>query len=205
MIERILAIDLSTKTGWAVLLSDTDSYKLEAYGQIAKVSMPLDEEYPGSYVTWAQLVFDKILELILKYKPDVLVIEETTRSQNSFSQKILEFIHFLLAKYIKESKIRAVYFMTGQWRGLVNSKMTKEEKLRNKDVTKYKAEHGTKLAKDKDGKVMGKINKKHVSIRRSNELFGLNLKVKDNDASDAILLSMAYHVKKTSSKIKDIL
>lgn len=203
MLERILSLDISTKTGYAVLLSSSDSYELESYGQILKISMPTDEEYPGSYVTWAELVFYKILDLIIEHRPDCLVIEETTKSQNSMSQKILEFIHFLVAKHIKESKIKAVYMMTGVWRGLANSKMTKEERVKNKEISAYKKKHGTKLAKNAEGKVIGKIGKKHVSVRRVNELFGLNLKVKDNDISDAILLSIAYHIKKTSSKIKD--
>jgi len=203
--ERILSLDVSTRTGYALLISDENSYVLETYGTIPKVPMPTEEEYPGSYVTWAYMVFDKILEVIDKYYPTFLVIEETTRSQNSFSQKILEFIHFLLAKHIRDNNLRVQYFLTGQWRGLVNSKMTKEERVKNKEISAYKKKHGTKLAKNEAGKVIGKITKKHISIRRTNELFGLNLKIKDNDASDAILLSLAYHIKLRENKIKDLL
>jgi hypothetical protein len=83
--------------------------------------------------------------------------------------------------------------------------MTKEEKLRNKKVREHNiaeaiANNGkiTKRARDKDGNVIGKISKKHVNIRRANEIFGAFLEKplvkKDEDRADALLLAYAYHV-----------
>lgn len=57
--ERVLALDISTKTGWAFYLSSDVDFSLEEYGQIPKSSEPL-EPYPGSYVTWAYQVFAAI-------------------------------------------------------------------------------------------------------------------------------------------------
>jgi Holliday junction resolvasome RuvABC endonuclease subunit len=198
--ERVLALDVSSKTGWCLILSHMDgSFSLEAYGQVPKIPCP-DEKYPDSYVTWAYLCYDPIEKLFNEYAPDVLVVEETTKSKNSFSQKILEFAHFLLAKLIKETGIKNVYLQTGEWRKQVGSYMNNDEKKRNKEITRYKEEHGTKLARDKSNKVIGKITKKHVSIRRANEIFGSYFKTplrkKDEDAADALCIGMAYHLKR---------
>ena len=49
----------------------------------------------------------KILELINQFAPDILVIEETCAgSKNVYSQKILEWTHFLVAKFIYEKMLK---------------------------------------------------------------------------------------------------
>lgn len=205
--ERVLSLDMSTKTGWAFILSSPEGLTLEAYGQIASIPEPQDVPYPASYVNWAYLCFREIVTLLDKYAPDVLVIEETVAGSKSvYSQKILEYIHFLVARLIRDTGIKVKYFLTGEWRVDVGCLMTKEEKARNKAVKahkdKLKAEGATKKtrARDKDGKSIGKISKKHVNIRRANEIFGNSL-VKplvkqDEDMADALLLGFAYHLRK---------
>jgi hypothetical protein len=111
------------------------------------------------------------------------------------SQKILDYIHFLVAKYIRETGIKCCYLMTGEWRKITETRLNDQEKLRNKEVKKYKKDHGTKLSYDIRGKRIGMVNKKHVGIRRVNELFDLRLKVNQNDTSDAILLCFAYYLR----------
>lgn len=197
--ERVLALDVSTKTGWALLVSNKDSFYLDAYGKIKQISMP-DGPYPDSFVDWAYLCFNEILELIDELHPDVLVIEETAGgSKSSHSQKILEFIHFLLAKFIKDSKIKSVYLMTEQWRRETGCKMTKEESKHNKEVKKYKEKTGSKIAYNTEGKRVGRLTRKHINIRRANEVFGKflpePLRKKDEDLADALLLGFAYHLR----------
>ena len=204
MEERVLAIDMSTKTGWAFMLSGDVDYTLIASGQIAPIHEPFGA-YPGNYVLWAYQVFDSVLQIIEQFTPEVLVIEETVAGSKSvYSQKILEFCHFLLGRFIKETGIRSRYFLTGEWRSVVGCVMTKEEKLRNKEVKAYKAKTGAKLARDKNNKVIGKVGKKNVNVRRANELFGQFLEKplikKDEDRADALLLGAAYHIEKTSKK-----
>lgn len=198
--ERVLTLDISSKTGWCLTVSSEDDLFLEAYGQIPKVECP-DERYPDSFVSWAYECYGEIEKLFDAHAPDVVVIEETAaNSKTSHSQKILEFIHFLVAKLIKETKIKCVYLLTGEWRKEANSRMNDAEKLRNKEVTKYKKQHGTKLARDIDNKVMGKITKKHVAIRRANEVFGKYfekpLRKKDEDLADSLNISLAYHLRR---------
>ena len=198
--ERVLTLDISTKTGWCVTVSSDEDLFLEAYGQIPKIECP-DERYPDSFVSWAYECYGEIENLFDQYAPDAVVIEETAaNSKTSHSQKILEFIHFLVAKLIKETKIKCTYLLTGEWRKEANSKMNDSERKRNKEVVKYKKQHKSRLCYDINGKVMGKITKKHVTIRRANEAFGKYfkepLRKKDEDLCDSLIISLAYHLRR---------
>lgn len=204
MTERVLSLDISSKTGWAFYESEDKEFTLIGYGQIPKTSEPV-EAYPGSYVTWAYQCFGKINELIEKYAPDVLVIEETTGgSKSAYSQKILEYTHFLLARFIKETGIKSVYYQTGTWRSIVGCKMTKAEKDNNKKrSTLKKTNPDISLVKDEKGKRIGKIGKKHVSVRMANSLLGKFLEkpliLQDEDTAEGLLLGLAYHMKKVAN------
>lgn len=201
MIDRVLSLDISTKTGYAVLVSNDTSYHLEAYGHIKKTSEP-DGKYPGNYVAWAYQCFGEIVQLIDLYQPTVLVIEETASgSKNLYSQKILEFIHFLVGRMILQLNFQAMYFMTEEWRRLAGCQMTKEESKHNKSVKKYKDKNSTSIAYDEKGKRVGKLTRKHINVRRANEVFGEflrePLRMKDEDTADALLLAFTFHAKKT--------
>lgn len=205
--ERVLTLDISTKTGWNLMISEDSGPSIEACGQISKIEEPTDEAYPSSFVAWAYLCYEKILELVEQHTPDVLVIEETAgNSKNSHSQKILEFIHFLVAKLIRETGIKSIYLMTGQWRSETGCKMLKSEKEHNKDVAKYKEKNDTKVAYGKDGKRIGRINKKHVAIRRANEEFGKffkePLRKKDEDLADSLMIALCYHLRRVKQETK---
>lgn len=206
-LKRVLSLDMSSKTGWALIISSDECLKLEEYGMIPKSSEP-PGKYPSNYVDWAYQVFGEINKLIDRLKPDVLVIEETVAgSKQVYSQKILEWIHFLVAKFIKESNIETVYMLTGSWRAETGCIMTKEEKKKNKDVREFKkkveAKTGVKpmAAYDINGKRIGIVGKKHVNVRRANEVYGDFLKrplqKKDEDEADALMLAYCYHLRRT--------
>ena len=144
--EKILTLDMSTKTGWSHMISKDSGIELISYGQYEPIPEP-EGQYPENYVDWAHKVFeDQIIVLISRFSPDILVIEETCAGSKSvYSQKILEWIHFLVAKFIKESRIKAIYLLTGAWRTEVGCKMTKEESSHNKKVREYKKLHKVKL------------------------------------------------------------
>ena len=205
--ERILSLDMSTKTGWALLVSKNDgTYELEQYGRVPQIHMP-DGPYPGSFIEWAHSCFDRIMVIIKQTMPDVLVIEETSAGSKAvYTQKILEYIHFLIAQFIASGNIKAIYIMSEQWRRETGCVMSKEEKKKNKEVRDYKKkkaiETGVKptVAKDKDGKRIGIVGRKHVNVRRANEVFGKFLKEplkrKDEDTADSLLLGYCYHLRK---------
>jgi Holliday junction resolvasome RuvABC endonuclease subunit len=198
--QKVLSLDVSTKTGYASIISEDTGMTLEDYGTLPQIHKP-EGDYPGVYIDWSLLCFNEIKELIERFKPDVLVVEETSKgSKNAMSQKILEFIHFLLAKYIKDSNTESVYIMTEQWRREIGCQMSKEEKLRNKEVRNYKKKNKTIIAYDINGKRTGLIGRKHVNIRRVSEIFAGQLKQvlkrKDEDLADGLGLAACYHLRR---------
>ena len=198
--ERVLSLDLSTKTGYSLLVLSDQKMILEAYGQVDKIPCPDEEPYPGSYVTWAYQCFEKVEELIEWLKPDVLIIEEVTRSKNALTQKILDYIHFLVCELIQETGIKNIWFQTGEWRKEVGSYMNKSEKELNKYIRNYKKTTGKKLARDKNNKVVGEVTKKKVTIRLVNDIFKDQLKTllgpSEDDTADAIALTYCYFLRK---------
>lgn len=214
--ERVLALDVSTKTGYAFAISSDDGIKLENYGTLEQIHQP-SGDYPGVFVDWAERCFNEIEALIKNFKPDVIVIEETSKgSKNAMSQKILEYIHYLLAHFIREKKIRSVYILTEQWRRDIGCKMTDQEKARNKEVRDYKKkvfkETGVKttVAYDINGKRIGLIGRKHVNIRRVSEIFEGQLKKplkrKDEDLADGLGLLASYCLRrlKNNGNIEEV-
>jgi len=195
-LERILSLDMSTKTGYAFFTLDGKDLTLIEYGQNTQLKEPLGM-YPENYLDWAHQCYDAIFTLIQKYKPDTLVIEETSsNSKSAYTQKILEWIHYLVASYIKESKIKAVYIMSGTWKTETGVLMNDAERKRNKAVKAYKDKHDTSIAYDENGKRIGRVTRKHVAIRIANETFGKFLKKpllkKDEDAAESLLLGYCY-------------
>ena len=204
MTERILSLDISSKTGWAIGTIGPEGLILLDYGRIDKTSEPYGT-YPANYVLWAYKIFSEILQLIELHHPDILVIEETSKgSKNAMSQKILEYTHFLLARLISETGIKSFYFQTEAWRRIIGCKMSKEDKLRNKDVKDQKKKTGKSIAYDINGKRIGKIGRKHLNVRRANEIFKdfliEPLIMADEDKADALGLLSAYHIKELERK-----
>jgi Holliday junction resolvasome RuvABC endonuclease subunit len=190
---KILSFDTSTKSGWCFSECDSDSFKIIASGAIPKRSEP-QLVYPQSYYVWAKDCYQDLMAIIKNYPDfDVLVLEETVKSRNSFSQKILEFIHFQLVEFIVNNQIKSKYYRPSEWRKIVGASLTKTEKEKNKQVRK---EHkkGNKVVKDESGKRIGLVGKKNVSIRFINEYFGLNFKRKNEDEAEAICLSLAHWI-----------
>ena len=92
--ERILTLDISSKTGWASMVSTQEGIELEGYGTLPQIHEP-EGMYPENYVDWVYSVFAAIEELIKRFVPDRLVIEETVAGSKAvYSQKFLEWVHF---------------------------------------------------------------------------------------------------------------
>jgi Holliday junction resolvasome RuvABC endonuclease subunit len=186
--EKILALDISSKTGWASMVSTEEGPLLEACGTLPQIHQP-EGAYPGSFVMWAKLVFEEIRKLIIQYRPDHLAIEETVAGSKAvYSQNIWEY------------NVKATYLLTGAWRSETGCKMTKEESVHNKEVKKYKEHNKTSVAYDINGKRIGRLTKKHINIRRANEIFGKFLKEplrkKNEDLADALLLGACLHLRR---------
>ena len=204
---KVLCIDLSTHMGWAVLeghiiQGDPDpSPKLLVHGtahifddktNLVKLANHLG--YPANYRRAADIQAANVLSLMVKHQPDAIVIEETNGGRNRYTQKLLEFLHYRVTEVIHQAPCRVVYLDSSEWRSNLGLKMTKEQKKANAKLRKAMREavaKGEKVVKKKLG-IKGLINPKHVAVNHANTTFGLTLKMKDNDAADAICLGLAF-------------
>lgn len=208
---RVLALDLSTNTGWALLEGEMGQIpRIIETGTVAN-DQPVSAfgEFPWNTYDAALSIASRVSQEIdhLAHQPDstwkprgladVIVIEQTNkpgRFGNRYSQKLLEFIHCLLLGMLKDRvrypNINVVYVNTSDWRKIVGANLTKADKALNVKVRKLK-KAGDKEALKKLG-VRGKIGKKHVAVRYVNQTFGLNLKMKDHDVADAICQGVAF-------------
>lgn len=196
--KRVLALDLSTKTGWAELSSaQPNSVSVEGYGRIVVPSFSTKGDYPWNYADGAGVVAEKIKDLIVTIGPEDLdiAIEETNLGRSRYAQKALEFIHKETLRAIEElvPRDRVKYISSSEWRSTLGLKLTPEDRAANKklkEAVAVAAATGSKVDKKALG-VSGKVSAKHLSVRWVNETFGLDLKMKDNDAAEAICLGTA--------------
>lgn len=192
---RVLALDASTKTGWALFVDG----KLTDSGALAPVKVTnfnvndhdtqKKPEYPFNIVDAAETVANQVVELVNRVfhpmppatSPDrLIVIENTNKGRNRHTQRLLEFIHMELLKRFRH-RVSVLYMDTSEWRSIVQLWMNKDDLKNNRDV--------------KAGKKRGKITKKHLAVRTVNARYGKQLKQKDNDEADAILMGQAYHTR----------
>jgi hypothetical protein len=182
---RILALDLSTKTGWALF----ESGKLIESGTLEKVEIHdfnvnkhpnKSPYYPNNIFNAALGVGGSVCNLIHSKKSDFVVIENSVKGRNRHTQRLIEWVHFAVLDKIL-GLVLLKYMDPSEWRKIVDLKLSKADKDNNKAVKK----------KEK----RGKITRKHLSVRMVNEKFGKSLKIKDNDEADAILLGFAATVK----------
>lgn len=193
----ILGLDISSKPGWATLKTVAGEAVLLSHGTLFMGLKPEDfGSYPLNYLNMADYVAQRILSLVRQVEAEhgvqaEIVIEETTASKNNYSQKTLEFIHAATLKHLRDLGRVPVYIRTGTWRNVVGANQNAEEKKLNSKISRIKAKTGSKLAKI-DGKVVGRITRKHTAIRAFYEHFGIQLRRKDEDAADAGMVALAY-------------
>ncbi len=191
---KTLALDLSTKSGWSVF---EDGIRISS-GVLDKVFVKdfnVNDEpgksplFPYNVIEAADTVCRMVMNLIGEHQPDALVIEQTTMGRNRFTQKLLEWIHFAFLKQIG-GKMPLHFIDVSEWRKLVEMRLSVEEKRNNRDVSQ--------------GKKRGKVTKKHLAVNMVNAKYGLGLKIKDNDQADAILMNLAFHIKRESASATQV-
>jgi hypothetical protein len=202
---KVLALDLSSSTGWAVLSAEGDGpftiadVKLEDYGVLQlpkKVKEYADGEYPWAIYSAAQEMARLCYSKVVGNSVDKVVVECVNSAKARFSQQYLDILHGFLWFNLQNDfdKSKLFYVDSSEWRRVTGSQMTKEAKKANAKLSAAKrksAERGQKLDKKKLG-IRGKLNKKHMAIARANELFLLELIAKDDDVADAIMEGLSY-------------
>lgn len=191
----LLGLDISSKTGIVVVSYDN---KLISYEQLEIDNPNKHDDFPLSVFPWANKNFakivDKIEELFNKYKIDKIIIERTNLGRARDSQSFLEATHAYLYDYLYQNyKEGFVYLDSSEWRKLVGMRLSTDQKKQNKLINQENKK-GNKVIKV-NGKRIGKINKKHLAINLCEQIYGLKLKMKDNNIADATMLCYAYLLK----------
>lgn len=183
--EHILALDLSTSTGWCAI----SNVGIRA-GRIKSPDLP-GMLYPYSYIRRAEGISSSISRILLDNPPfTVILIEETNSSRSRYTQKMLEFIHMSVLLTIEDlyESTNVLYVNTSDWRKIIGLQLTKEQKKMNAKLARAK-----RLGKSKVSiGIRGRITKKHLAVNYVNSLFKNKLKVKDNDVAEAICIGLAY-------------
>lgn len=122
----------------------------------------------------AERVAKFMAELAVQNSPDYIYIEQINLGKSRDTQKFIDFIHCHVLQALEDAGYaqRVRYVDSSQWRSYCGLNMTKDQRDHNKDVS--------------NGIITGKITKKHLAVWWANKKFNLNLKMKDNDAAEAI-------------------
>ena len=183
---KVVALDISSKTGFAVFIDA----KLSSFGLLKNDKKVADYgSYPFNYLLAAKDMATKMLEFIEKEKPDILVIESLNLGKSRWSNHYLEMIHCVLLYHLFIDKFpgKIIYLDSSMWRHTLGQKASKEDRKNNAKVNKAAKEGVSK----KSLGLVGKRTPKHRSVEYANKTFNLNLKIGNNDISDAICLGWA--------------
>jgi Holliday junction resolvasome RuvABC endonuclease subunit len=179
---KVLGLDVSTKTGFAVISGGT----LIEKGLIQTPAVIMENRVEDfSTLRRAEVMAQDIMRLIVRHQPDLICIEQTNAGRFRGAQKQLEFIHCLILFYLCNEQMGNYgdclrYVDTSKWRSTLGVKLSKDQRKHNKNVK-------SKVAR-------GKITPKHLAVAWANEKYGLFLKLKDNDQADAIALATFGHL-----------
>ncbi len=198
---RILCLDLSTHTGYAIFDGEKGSKPSLLTSGTIDLDKPIPSfgPYPKTYRAAARHMAALIHVRVAMYKPEVVVVEEINNGRDRYVQKLLENIHSAVCDQFESFMPHAsIIYLNSDgaygWRTSIGLVLTKEQKKANAKLAKEKREcaaAGVKLDKAKLG-IKGKVNKKHLAVQRANSEFNLKLKQKDNNEADAICLGLAY-------------
>lgn len=204
---KLLALDISTKTGFAVyhdgeLVESGTLWPEKLLDQFRKEV----RRYPLDYLAFCTYCAGLIYKKFSQVSPDLLAIEETTASNNNLSQKQLEFIHCLfLSTLVGEgSEVPIAYVRDGVWKRMTGALQSDDERKWNVKISQLKK----KVGKGKRVKVdlidvskfkRTKIEKncayafdgKDYYIRAANEFFSMKLTKKDENEAAAALIGLA--------------
>ena len=179
---KILALDVSTKTGWA-LFDTLLANPLVKYGNILvkieefNVMHPEKSlKYPYNMVDAADKLANLISNLCIEHNPDIVIIENTVKGKNRHTQRVLEFFHKSILDLLRKFKVQ--YVNPSDWRSNIGMVLSPDDVLNNKLVSK--------------GKKRGRITKKHLAVRYVKERFNIDLLMKQNDIADAICIGYSH-------------
>lgn len=210
-----IGIDLSTKPGFAVFRGN----ELYRYGTLWADKTREDfGPYPYNYLALADYTICKLFNEVIDRETfnysgvPTIVIEETTGSNQNYTQKILEFLHYrLIQEFRLRQHFQLVYIRDGVWKNLVGARQNTAEKKLQSKISRQKKKKKADFLKanpnaekvpsfraklDLDGsgkaKVVARLDQADYSIRAFREIFGIELSKEHEDAAEAALLVKAF-------------
>lgn len=207
MMINFLALDLSSRIGYCYFHVEDFSIKSLRYGKLdfktlTPFSMKYDksgvENHPYDYLNFTNILTEQFNQSVLQQEmPDIIIIEQTNKGRNRWTQKLLEWEHYSICSLLVAQGFKdgIKYIDTSKWRSILNIKLSLEQKRTNRKIKKEKT--ALVEAGESIGGMKGKTNTKHLALTFVNEKFKLNppLKMKDNDIADAICVGYAYLLK----------
>lgn len=157
---RVLGLDLSTKTGWAVL----EDKALVSYGLINVELKSIPFAYPMNLFTAAKMIGNDVIGLVGKWwKPGTMIVIEDTNigpSSQRYAQKCLEFIHCMVLHRLADFQLKPIYVNSFEWRKLTGVVMSTDHKVNNKAILENKE----KEKKDVIEKVRLLVDRKYTPL-----------------------------------------
>ena len=199
--STFIALDLSTNTGYAIFKDtklikyDVFTRKVPGYKADVKSYKDFPKEYPINFLDTAEAIAEECIRVIQENKIDKVVIEHCEGAKQRLSQRLLEWTHFALIQRLKALGIDFKYLLVHDWRDVVGcylkrwpdyQKFNQKVRAAKKKATPTKS--GMLIAKI-DGKRVGPVNQKKLSIIIANEKYGLE--IKNDNMADAINLGRA--------------
>lgn len=192
----LLTLDLSTAiTGYACF--DIESKKLTTFGMLKPEVKGIHKmKYPEAAYYKIKSMSEKVRDLVLEKKPDVIVVEEINRGINRIGQKSLDALHFFVIDYlvaIDPSWAKKIVYLDSNgkkgWRGMLGLKLSAADKEHNKMArTNNKKKTKVKEIPVIDWKVLAE---RYVNPRYDLK-FDVNENAGDNDMCDAVALGDTY-------------
>ena len=211
---KILALDLSIRTGGAVFNTASPQLLVDAFDIDFKHKSPLStnlmekplklkskvkrnltkydpSNHPKDFISFVREYIGQLLLKIYEIKPDEIVLEQTNKGRDRWRQKLLEWLHYELCTMIMLDldPIKLSYIDTMEWHKILEIKLSKEDRLHNKKIRQ-----NNKI--EANQKMIGIKDDKDVAIKWVRSKFGYELMKKENDIADAICLGYAYIMKK---------
>lgn len=191
--KTLLSLDLSTTcTGWSVL--DMETGLLVNYGTLKPSTKGLSKlKYPMQQLTKMIDLSVKIREVILREKPEHIVIEEIAGSKNRLGQKVLDGLHWIVLVHNQEFiPIVSFYDVGGAvgWRTHLGLRLSEADKANNKEHKKLNKNLGKGIPK------LPIYDAKDLACRYVNKKYELTLDPQvnqsDADIGDSIAMASAY-------------
>lgn len=182
----ILGLDISSNTGWALF----ENENLICCGLLANPTKTY--EFPWGFYSWSKNTASAIADLVFKYAHvDKIVIERTNLGRNREFQTYLEWIHGFFLLNIDKINLneKICYVDTSQWRKKINLKLSTDQRKQNKFIN-VQHKNGVQNVLQ-NGKRIGKVTSKHLSVNYVNDNYSMNFKLKHNDIADAICIALS--------------